>query len=94
MPVSAPPQQQGALQFFLFYFWKGTFFGGEGLVFCLFVCFCCFFLCDEKCNCINVVVNFLRSSIFSGCCSECFFFFNFLLLFFKFSFFNVLTGTF
>lgn len=46
------------------------------------------FLCDEKCNCINVVVNFLRSAIcffcFSGCCSECFSVFTLY----------VLTGTF
>ncbi len=33
------------------------------------------FLCDEKCNCINVVVNFLRSAIPSphGCCSPFYF---------------------
>lgn len=48
------------------------------------------FSCDEKCNCINVVVNFLRSAILlfyfppPGCCSECFSVFSLY----------VLTGTF
>lgn len=46
----------------------------------------------EKCNCINVVVNFLKSAIvlflFPDCCSECFFVCLFVF------FCTFLTGTF